>query len=190
MMNLTSTDWSFSPTVQLISIITNSDCDNVYHGHNFFEVFYILEGTITHVCNDKKEILNTGDIRLLRPTDKHSFIRKSNTICSHRDIIITAPLFKKCCDFIDPFFLKEILASSMPLKSTLSPLNIVEFEKEFSKKIFDPNETDTQHQLATTNILTIKLLSLFFQKDQPVYQDLPAWLKNILPSFSSLSTGT
>ncbi len=185
MMELTSADWSFSPSVQLISIITNTDCDKVNHGHKFFEIFYVLEGTITHVYNDKKEILNAGDMRLLRPTDNHNFIRKHGETCSHRDIIITSPLFKKCCDFIDPFFFNEIISSSMPLRAKLSPLNVVEFEKEFSKKIFDPNESDTQHQLAITNILTIKLLSLFFQTEQPVYQDLPAWLKKILPSFSS-----
>ncbi|MBQ8658787.1 MAG: helix-turn-helix domain-containing protein [Clostridia bacterium] len=185
MPKLSINDWMISPSIQLISKITEDESDHYYHDHNFFEIFYVLSGTIIHNCNGKKETLETGDIRLLRLKDKHSFIRKDNAPCSHRDIIITEQLFKKSCDFISPSLFEEINQRREPLKSKIKQTKIVEFEKEFSKIFFMPAQKGIHTKETMANILSIELLNIFLQEFQPQHSGLPVWLNNILPSFSA-----
>ena len=185
MTRLSVNDWLLSPSIQLIPKITDNTSDRYYHDHNFFEVFYILEGTIVHNYNGVKETLKAGDIRLLRPKDKHGFIREPSVPCAHRDIIITEQLFKKSCDFIDPLLFEKIDTFPAPLKATIPQTKIVEFEKEFSKMFFVSDENGISSKIAMTNILTVELLNVFLQDSQPQYSGLPTWLNTILPSFST-----
>ncbi len=184
MTKLTISDWLSSPAVQLIPVITDNESDREYHDHDFFEIFYVLEGSITHNYNGVKEKLVTGDIRLLRPKDKHGFIRELNVPCSHRDIIITEQLFKKSCAFIDPSLFDKINTQSQPLQAKIPQMKIVEFEREFSKMFFMPVELGIYTKAAMTNVLAVELLNIFLQEFQPQHNGFPTWLNTILPSFS------
>ena len=133
MTKLSINDWLMSPSIQLLPKITDTDADHYYHDHNFYEIFYIIDGTITHHYNGVKEVLKTGDTRLLRPGDKHAFIRKQGVACAHRDIIITEQLFKESCDFITPSLFEQINELRQPLKATLSQTKLLGFENDFSK---------------------------------------------------------
>ena len=164
MITLSTNDWMLSPSIQLFPQITSDDSDHYYHNHNFYEIFYILDGHITHNYNGTKELLEPGDARLLRPQDQHGFIRKKGVACAHRDIIITEQLFKKCCAFVDPSLWDVINAKKAPLKAKIPQTKIVEFEKEFSKMFFAPLEKGTYNKEAMGNILSAKLLDLFLQE--------------------------
>ena len=185
MTKLSINDWMMSPSIQLIPKITDTDADHYYHDHNFFEIFYILEGKIIHNYNGTKENLETGDIRLLRPKDKHGFIRKNGESCSHRDVIITEQLFKKSCDFIDPTLFEKINKHQEPIKAKIPQTKLMDFEKEFSKMFFTPADNGFYTKEATANILSIELLKIFLQEFQPQHNSVPVWLNNILPSFSA-----
>ena len=183
MTKLSINDWLLSPSVQLIPVITSDTSDKEYHDHDFFEIFYVLEGSIIHNCNNKKEKLVAGDARLIRPKDKHGFIREQNTPCTHRDIIITKQLFKKSCDFIDATLFDKINAQVNPLAISIPQMKVVEFEKDFSNMFFMPTETGIYTKMSITNILTVELLNVFLQRFEAQPNVLPAWLNNILPFF-------
>ncbi len=185
MTKLLINDWMSNPSIQLISVITDNDSDHYYHDHNFFEIFYILDGSVTHHLNGKKEMLQTGDAFLLRPSDKHSFIRKSGVPCSHRDVIISEQLLRKACDFIDPDLFGKIVARKEPLKTRLPKTKIVDFEKEFSKMFFTPADQGFYTKKTMANVLSVALLNLFLQESQTNFDGLPIWLNNILPAFSA-----
>ena len=69
--------------------VTMNAQDAVYHSHDFYEIFYVLEGDITHIINKKEETLTMGDMLFISPKDFHGFIRKPNQLTSkHRDIVI------------------------------------------------------------------------------------------------------
>ena len=184
MTKLLLNDWLSNPSIQLISVITEDDSDHSYHDHNFYEIFYVLDGTIVHNINGKKEILHVGDARLLRPKDKHSFIRESGTRCAHRDIIISETLFQKTCDFINASAFEEINRQRDPLKAVFSNAKIVEFENEFSKFIFTSTDNRLYTKETIANILSVDLLSIFLQTSQTENNVLPSWLNTLLPSFS------
>lgn len=42
------------------------------HTHDFFEMFYMLEGTISHTINGETETLSAGDLVMVRDWDCHS----------------------------------------------------------------------------------------------------------------------
>lgn len=46
------------------------------HTHDFFEVFYVLEGMITHIINGLTTKLAAGDLVFIRPEDCHSLSGK------------------------------------------------------------------------------------------------------------------
>ncbi len=44
-----------------------------YHAHNYFELFWVVEGTCIHFLNEQPVKLNPGDVVFMRPRDTHSF---------------------------------------------------------------------------------------------------------------------
>ncbi len=182
---LLTNDFIMSPSIQLMSTVTRTDEDRYYHDHNFYEIFYVIEGQITHVYNDKKERLVMGDIRLLRPNDCHSFIRENNEPCAHRDVIITKDLFKNACNYIDSSILDQITRSSTPLKSNLPISELLRFENDFSSMFFLPSENSTFTRNSMTNILVVELLRVFLNNSQTKLGNVPSWLKEIIPNMST-----
>ncbi len=177
-------DWFPFSSTQLLSKITNQD-DHYYHNHGFYEIFYIVDGTIIHNYNGKSEFLEAGDVRLLRLSDKHSFERKDNVRCSHRDIIITEQQFKKSCNFIDETLFERINNEPQPLKAKLQQSKLTEFEKELSKMFFISSTQGFQTKETMANVLSIDLVNVFLQEFNPQYSGLPSWLNAILPFFSN-----
>ena len=53
------------------------------HGHDYFEMMYVYDGSITHYIEGDKIILNKGSICLLDPKVKHS-----TAICGEDDIAV------------------------------------------------------------------------------------------------------
>ena len=77
------------------------------HNHNFFEVFIVLEGQVKHYINDKKEVLNKGDFRFIRPNDVHyQYAMKGNGKTKTANIA----------------FKREVLSDIVPLSNTANSL--------------------------------------------------------------------
>ncbi len=47
------------------------------HTHDFYEIFYVLEGTATHLINERTVKLTPGDLVLIRPENCHSLSGKT-----------------------------------------------------------------------------------------------------------------
>lgn len=179
MLELNIKDWIFSDDIPLISKITETD-DDYYHKHDFYEIFYILNGNIIHNLNGKKETLSTGDIRLLTPNDSHGFIREKNNHCQHRDIVISKEQFKKSCDYIDANLLNKINLRKIISIAKISNQKITELENFFSKIYFTLTNNNKKSMI---NVLIIDLISTFLQI--PEHNFYPSWINSILPLFST-----
>lgn len=79
--------------------------DEQLHSHDFYEIFIVTVGTITHVVNNSIEPLEMGDAFLICPGTKHRFIRREE--CTHRDFLIGKELFKTAADYIDPVIFNQ-----------------------------------------------------------------------------------
>ena len=65
-------DWLTTQDFPFFSKITERD-DDVLHDHTFFEIFYLLDGSICHELNGEIQYLGVGDMLFLHPSDKHIF---------------------------------------------------------------------------------------------------------------------
>ncbi|MBO6263977.1 MAG: AraC family transcriptional regulator [Clostridia bacterium] len=79
----------------------NSYDDEFVHNHEFYECFYISEGSIYHEINGQTTLLNIGDAVIIAPGITHTFHRIPGKNCSHRDNMISTELFLNCCNFLD-----------------------------------------------------------------------------------------
>ena len=50
-----------------------------YHNHEFYEINYVLEGTLVQYINHKKIVMHTGDLLLISPDVKHANYPTKNT---------------------------------------------------------------------------------------------------------------
>ena len=173
-------------TLSLFPKLTFTDEDRSYHSHDFFEIFYILEGNIVHNSNNqKRERLSAGDAVLLRKSDKHCFIRENNTPCVHRDIIISEDQFVKACNFIDSGLFKKIISRGEPLRSKISMEKIAEFENCFTELSYFSGDEQSDYRSALYNILTVNLINVFLSefRQQSDTNKYPTWFKNMLQRF-------
>jgi AraC family cel operon transcriptional repressor len=104
-MNKTVRTISIDPRVSFATRLTNSE-DEHLHNHDFFELFYISNGSIRHVINGTEEELTIGSAYLIHPDITHTF--KRHGTCTHRDFIISQKLAMSVCEFIDPEFFKQL----------------------------------------------------------------------------------
>jgi AraC-like DNA-binding protein len=68
----------------------------VFHTHDFFEIAYVLEGTLTHYINNQTQTLKKGDIFIFSPQAPHS-------ICTYDDHSILLNLLLRKSTFETTF---------------------------------------------------------------------------------------
>ena len=175
-------DWMTSPDIKIGTKITEDDQDSTYHRHSFYEIFYILEGAVTHIINGEKEILEPGDIVFLRLGDAHSFLRDIGSICRHRDIIITVDQFEKSCNYISPDLLLKINERPNPFKVRLSFEEINALEKEITDIINIPL-TSIKQKTSLINVLMVNILNYIIMAELTPTLSYPAWFEQLLSRF-------
>ena len=167
----------FIPDIGFSTHIVTSG-DEYLHDHKFYEVFYILEGSIEHMVNGRKETLNTGDIVFLRPFDSHIFLRDSGNICMHRDIMIMAAQFEQACNYIDSTLLSRFLYANAPIKLTLTLTQINYFE-EILNNFTNTSPINVQSKISKARGIACVLITTLYQNENN-YRQFPAWLNRLL----------
>lgn len=151
--------------------------DEELHSHNFYEIFIVTSGTITHVVDKNVDVLETGDAFLIFPGTKHRFIRQKE--CTHRDFLIGKELFKTAADYIDSAifehfeqkkFLRFKLTKNLILALEEEISTFFESERYTEKKNFEKVLTcqligsiyaDLQLSAQNTNNFKSKCITLF-----------------------------
>ena len=174
------TDWSSTEYNVFNSHLVTLG-DDVYHDHEFYEIVYLLNGTLKQICNGQPLDLTAGDIFFLRPNDTHCFLRdETNTKIAHRDLFFRLDFFENVCNFLDKDFLNEYKNSPMPVKIHLPIEKLVVFEKKTEKYYQLPSEQKTLY----AKFFLIELLSLYnTEKNASENQNVekyPGWLNQLL----------
>lgn len=156
---------------------TLSYIETLYHEHTFFEIFYVLTGEITHIVNDKEEILRSGDIVFLRPGDRHMFSHNNSSNFLHTDILVKNRLFRHVVDTLDHPLLRNFMMANEPCKLHLSPQEIARIEEEI-RYIENADIKDTPPPIFA---LLCNLLCLIIRKNKPSEPtQRPLWLRQLL----------
>lgn len=64
----------------IFQFVHDRKLSTIYHSHDFYELFLILNGSCTSVMNEKEFLLNRYDFCILRPDDRHSFCAQSDDL--------------------------------------------------------------------------------------------------------------
>ena len=77
---------------------TKSNIESETHFHDFYEFFYVIQGTVKHTINNKTETLKIGDLRFIPPMVSHSIYSNGGSL--HRDIVIPKEYFETLCQLL------------------------------------------------------------------------------------------
>ena len=79
------------PTNTQIVTLSPKSATHIIHSHEFYELFYIISGTVTHIYNSAKQKLSLSDCIIIKPGDAHEF--KDENKCTLRNILFTKNLY-------------------------------------------------------------------------------------------------
>ncbi|MDO5422256.1 MAG: AraC family transcriptional regulator [Eubacteriales bacterium] len=175
-------DWVTTPKNPLHSILTKDD-DVLPHYHLFYEIFYIMDGSIRHTINGNEQILQPGDIVFLNLEDFHCFYRTSETSCRHRDIIIRTDFFESVCDFIGEDFKQAYMKNQLSKVITL-PFEQIKRYDGMLTNIALSLDTNSAFRQANMRTFCVSLLNcLITEEIQNDFEYYPVWFKELLNRF-------
>ncbi len=134
----------FSPSNDYFSNISTVN-DNIFHMHEFYEIFYMIDGSAIQTLDNKKNTLTPGSVFIIRPFEQHKFDSINNEPILYRNIGIKPEEFKRVCDFLSPNLFETINEKSFNPSNVL-PFDLIDyFEKNIpaediqNSKIFNAN---------------------------------------------------
>ena len=175
-------DWMTTPEHPFNSKITEYG-DEVVHSHQFYEIFYILEGSISHTLNGQTKVLHTGDMVFLNLDDVHFFNREDGNTCKHRDIIIYTDFFESICSFMGEDFREAYNKNLLSKTLTLSLPQMEDYEHRITNAILT-SSMNSEYRLASTRALCISILNHLVEeriRHNDAYY--PMWFRELLGRF-------
>lgn len=159
--------------------------DDILHNHSFVEVFYITQGSASHLCNGKTTKLIKGTIFFLRPFDQHMYIRAPGETCAHRDILIATKRFREICSIIDEDLFPLFMKGNQPLSFQLSSEEFMNLEQELSDYETSPQIMITGRVFPKESLLISKIVNLYADQLIAKKHDIPIWLSSLLDKMNN-----
>ncbi|MGN0906098.1 MAG: AraC family transcriptional regulator [Bullifex sp.] len=141
------------------------------HDHDYWEVFIITSGRVTHVMNDRASTVREGLLMLIRPEDVHKFIPIGDERCIHINLAATENMMKKLSDSLGLPFPPAVFSSELP-------------EEDFrwflyrSSEINMRTESDKESIPVIIRELLLRSLSILSLSDSS-RSSLPGWLHDL-----------
>mgnify|MGYP001544737937 CR=1 FL=1 len=143
------------------------------HKHDFFELIWVEQGTISHRCNDVEEQMIAGDLRFIRPDDCHLLHEIGEVESRFGNLLLRAEVIESLgnrftADFEDKFFWS---CQSQPDKARLSNLALGRFIRLVDQSL---NPSQQSHLIAETFLcyFITQILGL----ESRLTKTAPAWL--------------
>ena len=157
---------------------SHSDFD-APHTHNHWELFVILEGSVIHSLNGKNFTCERGDAWLIRPNDRHSFIRSSDKEYQQINFLIKSDFLKRYFAVYGENLYDESENGFELLKFKLPEPQL---QNLFFKMLAlqTVNDTNIPAHVFYTKLVFSSLMQTFFEQRFAEPDSLPIWLKNLL----------
>ena len=178
-MNLTlyNKNFEFNKIGFYTHIAPSAPC--VPHNHDFYEIFYVMDGTVMHYVNNNEVKLFLGDMVILRPSDTHKFVKLKEFCGTRRDFIFKKGVFEKACNFFYPEFLDKLKSPYLPIKFHLTSEQISHIEY-LSSKIHSLFDTDTEKSKAYVKLLLSTIIEAYLESLSEKNENYPLWLKQLI----------
>ncbi len=180
------TDWLTSSQMPIASKVTGT-MDRHLHDHSFFEIFYLIDGTIEHELNGVRTTLRAGDIYFLNPEDAHIFLRTQDDVATHRDIILRKSFLRSVCNYISPDLYTDYTENKIKKHFHLSPTKINEFENAF-KNISTLSASQKELAMASARATLAEMLGILVSHQIETQLHYPKWFQELLEKFDNPAT--
>lgn len=153
------------------------------HMHDYYELTFVLSGSMQITINEQEHILREGSFTLLRPDDLHTK-KDFGLACTHVNIAFLSTVFDEVFTFLHCTDLKGAFLSEpsiAPIHITLSDKR--KFDYDIKRLSMVPiSDTQTVSRLLRTflfKVLTSYFLEPYFAKNEQ--EDImPPWLLHYL----------
>ena len=162
-------------------IITNGP--PFFHSHSYYEIFYMISGSVEHYFNGKKETLQAGDLYIMKPGDVHNFL-ESNASYSHRDIMFSTTLWEKICEFYHIDIFSLLLPSQQKLRMSLDSIKSFEISFVHFNEILKQNDSIEENPFVY--IILGDIIKKFLINATSLKHDSapPTWLVSLINQLS------
>lgn len=151
----------------------------VMHTHDFYELFLIVSGDITHCINGEVHILKPGSLVFMRPDDVHTYIYRDEPDYEFINLAVRADIldgmFKYLGDIADTDFL---LRSKLPVVERLTMSEMKNFLRKIDYFYTVDSGESVLKKLKIRSFLADTFVKYFLGRttyDTP--SDIPAWLE-------------
>lgn len=156
-----------------------------YHTHSYYEIFYVLSGTVEHYFNGKKEILVPGDLYILAPGDVHNFLGSKEEY-SHRDIMLSCRLWEVMCENLHINLFDVLLPYQQKIHLSLDGVRSLETSMShfFDYRQKNPNPSENPYVYIVLTDIIKRFLFRYMQDESPLDSRIPIWLTKLINQLS------
>ena len=152
---------------------------NAPHTHNHWELFIILEGSVTHSINEKEQRCERGDAQLIRPNDLHSFTQLSGKDYQQINFLIKSEFIKQYLSVYDENLYDELLQPTQKLKFKIPESQLLNFYHKMLA-LQSVQKENIESNVFYAKIIFSSLMQTFFEQNYSYPDSAPIWLKNLL----------
>lgn len=150
------------------------------HFHDYYEIFLLLDGEVTHLVNGEKLPLHKGALVFIRPDDVHDYVLRQGKKCSMLNITFTAKTAEELFTYLgDGFPSERLLTAKLPPEVRLSDSEL-EYIFSYMTNIRTIDEADHGRFKTSLRILLFRIFTRFFadftEQSAPV---MPEWLSEL-----------
>ena len=148
------------------------------HDHNYWEFFFVVGGSVTHVTEKGEQVLTEGMGYLIHPSDCHYFTEASDDY-TQLNIMISDAYLRELLDFLDGSLYESISAVKNPMLNMVGSSVSRELQKTLHA-IQITNISNKKRITALTKLLWLEVIKLIYRKDPLLNPEYPEWLNNFI----------
>ncbi len=172
-------------TESLLSFVYGKSKQARLHKHDYYELFLVINGSITHLINGEKQVLDGGTLVLIRPNDIHTQICKDSDTC-FANLTFTKNVASNVLNYLfDESTINELLLSSLPrviILNSNSKQRLIERLNELNAL----RRSNVSGKKILLKSILAEILPLFITNLQLSNKhDMPLWLQDTLTKMSN-----
>ena len=150
------------------------------HFHDYYELFLLLDGEVTHFVNGEYLHLRRGSCVFIRPSDTHDYILRSGEGFSMLNITFTAYTAEKLFEYLGEGFNTDMLLNAkLPPEVYLSESD-VEYILSHMTTVSTIDEKDHKRVQTALRVLLFRIFTRFFADfGDEVTPEVPEWLSQL-----------
>jgi len=151
------------------------------HTHEFAEIFLVISGKIKHIINSEVQILQTGTLVFIRPTDVHGFEKLEDSACELVNVAFKLEFLLDLSTYLgNDIFLRKYTG---PVTSPIFKLSLPETE-ELALRLIRVNalqKTSVDLARLKIKIMLAEIFTRFFlETDLPTFDyERPVWFDRL-----------